>query len=142
MIVLDTNVVSELMRPSPDGRMLAWVDQWPSDRLWLTSMTAAELLAGVATLPGGARRQRLGQRVRELLTVVFVDRIAPFDQDAAAIYANVLRRRSEQGRPVGIADAIIAATALAAGAELLATRHTSDFTDTGVELFNPWRASD
>lgn len=138
MIVLDTNVVSELMRPSPAPAVLAWVDQHPADLLWLTSMTAAELLAGIAVLPNGARRRRLGKHVNTLLTDLFADRILSFDSAAATVYADLLERRQRSGQPISTADAIIAATCLAAGTELLATRNTTDFTGIGLPLADPW----
>ncbi len=141
MIVLDTNVVSELMRPTPDTRVRDWVDRHPTEDVWLTAMTAAELLAGVAVLPSGARKRHLGAALSTLLTELFASRILPFHDHAAVQYATVIARRREAGSPIGTADAIIAATCLAAGANQFATRNTADFTDLGLQLVNPWSAS-
>lgn len=139
MIVLDTNVVSELMRPSPAAQVVAWVDQQRAADLWLTSVTVAELLAGVAVLPAGARKQRLATLVQTLLTDLFADRVLPFDATAATAYAGIVAARRRAGSPIGTADAFIAATCLAVGVERLVTRNTSDFIDTGVPLLDPWQ---
>jgi len=139
--VLDTNVVSELMRPSPTPAVVEWLDRQPADEVWLTAMTAAELLAGVAQLPDGARKQQLATRVGALLTNVFAGRVLPFDALAAAAYAGVVSARRAAGSPVGTADAVIAATCLAAGADQFATRNTADFTGVGLELIDPWTFS-
>lgn len=138
MIVLDTNVVSELMRPVPCEAVLAWVDRQPAQQIWVTAMTAAELLTGVALLPPGARKQRLASHVRRLLAEVFAGRILSFDQDAAVAYAAVVATRRAVGSPIGAADAIIAASCLAAGAAALATRNTADFAGVGLTVVDPW----
>lgn len=140
MIVLDTNVVSELMRRSPSPQVRGWVDRHPAGELWLTSMIAAELLAGVATLPDGARKRKLGSRIGELLTDVFSERILPFDAAAAVAYARIVADRRAHGAPIGTADAVIAASCLAAGASRLATRNIVDFANTGLRLADPWTA--
>lgn len=136
--MLDTNVVSELMRASPAPVVVEWLDRQPASEVWLTAMTAAELLAGIATLPDGVRKQQLASRVTTLLTEVFASRILPFDVSAAAAYAAVVAARRAAGTPIGTADAIIAATCLAVGTARLATRNTADFTGIGLELVNPW----
>lgn len=137
MIVLDTNVVSDTMRPRPDAALLAWLDaQAPSD-LWLTSTVAAELMAGVARLPNGARRQQLAQGVTALLEQDFGQRVLVFDLAAASVYAELLAQRERAGRPISMADAQIAAVCLANNAAL-ATRNLKDFADLGLQLHNPW----
>lgn len=138
--MLDTTVVSELMRSSPAPEVVDWVDQQPAGQVWLTSMTAAELLAGVALLPDGARKRQLAARVQTLLGEVFANRILPFDAGSAVAYAGVVAARRAAGTPIGFADATIAATCLAAGCDVFATRNTTDFTGTGLKLTEPWTA--
>ena len=136
--MLDTNVVSELMRPSPTPAVVAWVDRQPAGEVWVTSMTAAELLTGVALLPDGVRKQQLAARMQTLLGEVFADRVLPFDARAAVAYAGVVYARRAAGTPIGAADVTIAATCLAAEADVFATRNTADFTGTGLSLVDPW----
>lgn len=139
MIVLDTNVVSELMRREPDRAVLAWVDQCPAERVFLTAITAAELLYGIARLPEGARKDILAVRTGELLDEDFVDRVLAFTVAAAAEYAGIVSSRERQGRPISMADAQIAAICRLHGAEL-ATRNVKDFADTGLRVVDPWTA--
>lgn len=138
MIVLDTNVVSEVMRPDPDARVLAWLDEQAADGVFLTAVTAAELLYGVERLPAGRRHSTLENAVGELLDIDFGGRIVPFDSLAAIEYARIVIERERYGRPIGMADAMIAAAALAAGIDTIATRNVADFRDTGVCLVDPW----
>ena len=140
MIVLDTNVVSELMRPAPDPGVLTWVDGQPADELYLTSMTAAELLYGVALLPPGRRREQLALKVGRLIDEVFEGRVIPFDSAASVDYARIAGTRERAGAPISVVDAVIAATAAAGGADTFATRNVSDFAGTGLTLVNPWGA--
>ena len=140
MIVLDTNVVSELMRKEPDRNVLAWVDQCPADLVFLTAITVAELLYGIARLPEGARRDLLTTKTRELFGGEFSGRILAFTGSAAVDYAKIVAARERRGRPIGMADAQIAAICLLHGAELL-TRNVKDFADTDVRVFNPWQAT-
>lgn len=140
MIVLDTNVVSELMRPKGDPRVVAWADALPADDLYLTAVTVAELRYGVQRLPDGQRRSDLAERLRRILAEGFAGRILPFDDDAAAEYAHVVVSREQRGLRTTMADAQIAAICRhrAAG---LATRNTRDFAHTGVRVIDPWRGS-
>jgi toxin FitB len=137
VIVLDTNVVSELMRPKPSAAVLDWVDRQPSAETYLTAITVAELLFGVARLPDGQRKNDLAALVEALLLEDFEHRISPFDETAAAHYADIVVRRERLGRPISTADAQIAATCRSHGA-VLATRNVDDFTDIAVEIINPW----
>lgn len=139
MIVLDTNVISELVRDRPDPGVLAWVDARPVADLHLTSVTVAELLYGVERLPPGRRRAGLGAAVGDLVTVDFAGRVLPFDTAAAVAYAQVVAERDRAGRPIGMADAMIAAVALEAGA-VLATRNVKDFAGVGIDLVDPWES--
>jgi toxin FitB len=137
VIVLDTNVVSELMRLKPAAAVLDWVDRQPADETYLTAITVAELLYGVARLPDGQRNTDLAVRVEALLAEDFEHRILAFDETAAAHYADIVVRREQLGRPISTADAQIAATCRSHGA-LLATRNVDDFIDTALEIVNPW----
>lgn len=140
MIVLDTNVVSELMRAVPDPTVMGWFNTQAADGLWLSSIVAAELLYGVARLPEGARKQQLARAITEMLEVDFSNRIVPFDLASASVYANLVARRERDGLAVAMADAQIAATCIAHGATL-ATRNQKHFADLGVPLINPWDAA-
>jgi toxin FitB len=137
MIVLDTNVVSELMRPEPDGRVVEWVDQFLYGEVFISVVTAAELFCGVARLPEGRRKELLAARVTELLDEDFNEQIMPFDHLAAGWYARVAAGREALGRPMSMADAQIAGTCLRYGVDL-ATRNVKDFADTGVTVLSPW----
>jgi len=137
MILLDTNVISELMKAMPDASVEAWVDSQPSAALFLTTITEAELRYGVALLPKGRRRDRIEDALATMLADDFAERILPFDSPAAIAYATVAARRRQAGRPMTQFDAQIAAIARSRGAAL-ATRNTADFEGCGVEIFNPW----
>lgn len=137
MIVLDTNVISELMRQAPDDGVVRWVDRYPSDEVFITAVTAAELAYGVARLPDGQRKTVLAARISELLTEDFQDQILPFDGVAAEHYAQIAATREAAGHPIGMADAQIAAICRRFAA-CLATRNVKDFVDTGIAVLNPW----
>lgn len=140
MIVLDTNVVSELIRSSPAPQVVRWVDDRDSRDVAITAVTAAELLAGVALFPAGRRRDELAEAVDRMVVDDFADRVLAFDLIAAGHYATVVSGRRSIGRPVTTADAQIAACCLSFGATL-ATRNTTDFDETGVDLVDPWTAT-
>ncbi|TDE96077.1 type II toxin-antitoxin system VapC family toxin [Occultella glacieicola] len=139
MIVLDTNVISEMTRPAPDPEVLRWLDDLEPGEAYLTVVTVAELLDGVERMPTGRRRSELAASVADLVDLDFVGRVLPFDVAASFRYATVLSVRRGLGRPIGMADAIIAGIALEAGATL-ATRNTRDFDGVGLPLVNPWTA--
>lgn len=139
MIVLDTNVLSELVRKRPDPGVLGWLDSFPSDEVATTAITAAELLYGVGRLSPGRRRSALLEAVNALLGEDLQGRVLPFDSAAAEHYAEVVADRERLGRPIGMADAQIAAVCHARGT-VLATRNIKDFTDTGVDLVDPWQS--
>jgi predicted nucleic acid-binding protein len=140
VIILDTNVVSELIRATPDPGVRAWVNSLPSTQIGTTAITAAELYYGVARLPAGQRRQRLAVAVSALLNDALRGRVVAFDERAARRYADVVTGRELAGRPIEVADAQIAAICREHGA-VLATRNVKDFEETGVELVDPWRAN-
>ena len=137
MIVLDTNVVAELMRPKPSPQVVAWADGLDPEAVAITAMNEAEILHGLARLPDGRRKQELQQRWDDLLQALFPGRVWAFNSKAAHWYAQLLSRRERMGKPIATADAVIAATVLAHG-NSLATRNLADFADLGLRLINPW----
>jgi toxin FitB len=140
VIVLDTNVVSELMRKVSEPEVVRWVDTFDAADVFLTSVTAAELMYGVARLPEGRRKERLSVNVRALLAEDFGDQILPFDELAAFEYADIVAARERSGRPISMADAQIAGICRRWSAGV-ATRNVGDFTDTGIQVVNPWAAA-
>jgi toxin FitB len=137
VIVLDTNVLSELMRDTPAVRVLQWIDAQETSSLAITSITAAELLYGLARLPDGARKADLASAIQPLVHEDFSGRVLPFDVRAAEQYADLVATREHQGRPVSMADGQIAAICRVHDAEL-ATRNLRDFDATGISVLDPW----
>lgn len=137
MIVLDTNVLSELMRRRPAVRVVRWVDEQDASRLAITAVTVAELLYGIARLADGARKTKLTGAVDALVREDFVGRVLPFDVAAAADYAELVAERERQGRPVSVSDGQIAAICRFHGAAL-ATRNVRDFDAIGIVVLDPW----
>ena len=137
MVLLDTNVVSDLMLVSPNPEVLAWVDNQPSRELFVTAITEAEVRTGIAFLPEGARRRGLVDAVERTLGSLFADRVLPFDSGAARAYADIAAARRAAGRPISQLDCQIAAIALARGMAV-ATRNVRDFSETGVDVIDPW----
>ena len=137
MILLDTNVISELMRPKPDPGVLAWADGLDPEAVAITAMNEAEILHGLARLPAGQRQVQLRQSWEALVAELFSGRIWPVTSEAAHWYAELLRQRERLARPMATADAVIAATALAHGVPL-ATRDVHDYAAIGLTLINPW----
>lgn len=138
MIVLDTNVISEPLRPAGAVKVREWLNAQSPETLYTTAINVAELLAGVALLPAGRRQRDLGERLRALLSRLFLGRISTFDLDAADAYARVARESSRAGKTVPHDDALIAAIARAHGF-VVATRNVSNFAGAGVRLIDPWR---
>lgn len=136
MIVADTNVVSELMRPEPDGAVVSWLDDHATDELRITAVTLAEILHGIARLPTGRRKRELRATADDVFGA-FAEGILPFDGAAAAIYADIVDRRERAGVPISAFDAQIAAICRSRRASL-ATRNVRDFNSTGVTVLNPW----
>lgn len=137
MIVLDTNVVSELMRDRPQPAVLAWLDRQPVSTLFVTAITEAELRYGVEILPAGHRRERLAAEIESTLREDFSRRILPFDSAAARAYATIMADRRATGRPIGQSDCQIAAIARSRGVPV-ATRDVTDFAGCGITVVNPW----
>lgn len=140
MIILDTNVISELTRAAPDPGVVSWVDSLPTEETAITAITAAELRYGVRRLPDGRRKTELSEAIHALINADFRDRVEPFDVLAADHYADVVIGRERVGHPISTSDAQIAAICRTLSATL-ATRNTSDFTGTGVSLINPWKTA-
>jgi predicted nucleic acid-binding protein len=138
VIVLDTNVISELARRVPDTGVLAWLDSLEISDVATTAVTAGELRYGIARLPDGHRKRELTVVIRGVLTEDFHGRVLPFDERSSVQYADIVADRERIGRPIGVADAQIAAICRDLGA-LLATRNTADFEETGIELVDPWK---
>ena len=137
MILLDTNVLSELMRPVPDPAVERWLAAQPDASLFISTITEAELRFGAALLPSGKRRSALTAEINGMLEEDFDGRILPFDRPAAQACAVIAADRHQAGRPISQADAQIAAIARSRGAAL-ATRNVLDFDGCGVEVINPW----
>lgn len=137
MILLDTNVVSELMRLEPAAGVVDWVNRQPGDEVWITAVTLAELLYGIGRLPVGNRRTVLAVELETMIADDLDHRVAAFDETAAAHYADIVVGRERAGRPISTADAQIAAIGRSHGA-ILATRNVDDFSGTGVTIVNPW----
>jgi predicted nucleic acid-binding protein len=137
MIVLDTNVLSELMRVEAEPAVIDWLDRQAPDALTITAVTVAELLYGIARLPDGNRKSRLRDAALQMLDEEFADRVLPFDENAAVHYAALVSQRERAGRPISMADAQIAAICRHHAATL-ATRNRKDFEGVDVVLANPW----
>jgi toxin FitB len=137
MIILDTNVLAELMKQVPDGKVLTWVTAQSAGDLYTTSVAEAEILHGVLSLPSGRRRKALEAAVAGIFEEVFSGRILPFGSEAALAYAQIAVERRKAGRPISAFDAQIAAIARSVGAAL-ATRNTTDFERCGIKIINPW----
>lgn len=140
MIVLDTNVLSELMRPRPAAAVVRWISGQSASSLCTTSITQAEILHGLALLPRGKRRSALQAAATAMFNEDFSGRILAFGSEAAPSYAQIAMDRRGLGRPISQFDAQIAAIVLSTGA-VLATRNGDDFTGCGIRVVDPWAPS-
>lgn len=139
MIVLDTNVLSELMNPQGSQTVKSWVDAQPRERLLTTTITQAEILYGIAILPEGNRKQRLQAAAQAAFNQEFLNQILLFDSQAAEHFATIAADRRRQGNPISQFDAQIAAICRTHQAAI-ATRNVDDFSDCGIAIVNPWEA--
>jgi predicted nucleic acid-binding protein len=139
MIVLDTNVLSELAKAVPDRAVMAWANSQFADELYATAISEAEMLFGIDLLPQGRRRGELERAVRDVFARLLKGRVLPFDRAAAEAYAMLASARRQRGRPVGTPDLQIASIAHARKASFIVTRNTADFADGGTPLINPWK---
>ncbi len=139
MILVDTNVLSELWRVAPDPGVLSWVDAQAMETLHLSAITVAELRFGVASMPEGRRRSIYQDRLEREVLPAFTGRVLPFDLDASQAYATLMARARREGKAISTADGYIAATA-ASRALMVATRDVAPFQAAGVKVINPWDA--
>src|SRR5260370_31080121 len=139
MIVLDTNVLSESMRPKPADSVRRWMEAQPRATLFTTSICAAEIFYGLALLPVGRRRLALEQVAAAIFEQEFSDRVLPFDSAAARAFAEIAPTRRQLGHPISEFDAQIAAIAYSRGAAV-ATRNLEDFAECGINVVSPWEA--
>jgi len=137
VILIDTNVVSEAMRPRPDRRVLEWLDAQAPETLYLSAVSLAELLLGIESLPTGKRREALAASLAGQIVGLFGERIVSFDLSAAQNFAQIVTRARRRGYPIAVADAQIAATA-ASRKFMVATRDEAPFQAAGIPVLNPW----
>lgn len=137
MILLDTNVLSELIKPHPSNRVVSWISNQPATSLFISTITQAEILYGIAILAEGKRKQILQETAMDMFSEDFSGRILPFDVNAGIAYAEIALSRHLTGRPISQFDAQIAAIARSRGGDI-ATRNIKDFQECGIKLINPW----
>ena len=140
MIVLDSNVLSALMRPDLNAAIVAWADRQPADSLWTASVCVFEVHFGIETLPAGRRREMLAERFGRLVSRALQGRVLPLDRPASIEAAAIAARQRALGRPVEVSDVLIAGTVRVRNATL-ATRNVPHFEHAGVHVVNPWDAS-
>jgi predicted nucleic acid-binding protein len=139
VIVLDTNVISEPVKPNADPVVAAWLDRQPKETLYLCAPVLMEMLLGIALLPDGKRKRGMATAVQALLANYFADRFLAFEREAAVAYASLSRRASAHGRSISVGDCQIAAIAAVHGFAV-ATRDTAPFLAAGVPIINPWKS--
>ena len=140
MIILDTNVLSELMRPAPEAAVVDWVATQSAASLFITTITQAEILHGILLLPQGRRRDEIEVAADMMFEEDFAGRILPFGSHAAHAYAEIAVARRQSGRPISQFDAQIAAIAKSTGAKV-ATRNVPDFEGCGIDVIDPWQST-
>lgn len=140
MILLDTNVVSEVMKPSPSVAVVDWLNTQASDRLYVSSVTLGEIEYGLRTLPDGRRGRDLRDRFQRFVASAFASRVLDYDEHASRHYGEIMALRKALGRPMSVPDGQIAAIAKVSGCAL-ATRNTPDFEHCGIELIDPFVSS-
>jgi predicted nucleic acid-binding protein len=137
MIVLDTNVLSEVLRPMPERRVMAWLDEQPRASMFTSAITQGEILYGILLMPDGQRRRNLWDAAVSIFADDFSGHVLSFDADAASFYAEIAASRRATGRRISQCDAVIASIARSRGATL-ATRDVKDFEGCGIDVVNPW----
>lgn len=137
MILLDTNVISEVMKLRPEAAVMAWIDAHDGYDLCTCTIVAAEIFSGLDLMPAGRRQVQLREKTEFMFSNLFAGRILGFDLPAARAYGTILKSRKVIGRPIDQTDAFIGAIALANGTKL-ATRNTSHFGEIGIDVVNPW----
>jgi predicted nucleic acid-binding protein len=141
MIILDTNVVSEPLRPRPDRHVLEWLDRQAPATLYLTTISVAELWTGIEVLPAGKRRTQLHNAMTKEVLPLFEGRVLAFDPEAAVTFARIFSKAQAAGNPMDFADCAIAAIATT-HRFILATRNSRDFKESGVKLLDPWSTAE
>lgn len=137
MIILDTNVVSEVLKPMPDAKVMAWLDALPEENLFLTAVSIAELRSGVEIMPDGRRKENLRGRMSAMLVATFEGRILPFDAAAAEAYARIASETRRNGCTISVFDCQIAAIARSRAFDV-ASRDAAPFREAGIAVINPW----
>lgn len=137
MILLDTNVISELVRPLPDRAVTEFLRREAPETLFTAALCEAEIHHGLARMPSGRGRDELAERIASFRSAAFPGRVLPFDSVCATPYGEIRASREAAGKPIAVEDAMIAATAHADGA-MVATRNVTDFADCGIGVINPW----
>ena len=137
MLILDTNVISELMNPQGSQTVKSWVNSQPRDRLFTTTITQAEILYGIAILPAGNRKKQLQDAAHRVFNEAFLNHLLVFDSESAANFASLSTDRRRQGNPISQFDAQIAAICRTHQAAIV-TRNVDDFLNCQIELINPW----
>ncbi len=137
MILLDTNVVSEVMKVAPSASVLRWLDDQSSSAVYVSAVTVGEIEYGLRTLPDGRRRLQLKERFEQFIALAFAQRVLGYEEAAARLYGEIMGLRKELGRPMSVPDGQIAAIARSHGLSI-ATRNTRDFEECGVDLLNPF----
>jgi len=141
MILLDTNVISELIKVEPYQAVLDYVGSLAPDTIFTAAVCEAEIRYGLARMPPGRKRDDLTARITTFFEAGFENQVLPFDHACTLFYGEIRNAREASGKPVTIEDAMIAATARAHGVHMIATRNTKDFSNCGVTLINPWLTS-
>jgi len=137
VIILDTNVISEIIRAEPSPAVMNWMESQSRAMLFTTTLTRAELLYGMAILPDSPRKMEKERIIKDILNIDFHEKMLPFDKDAADCYAEITAVRKKSGSPISQFDAMIAAITQSRGAKL-ATRNIKDFIHCGISIINPW----
>jgi predicted nucleic acid-binding protein len=141
VILVDTNVISELVKVEPNPAVNAYLVDLAVETVFTASVCEAEIRYGLARMPSGRKRDELIARVATFFDAGFQDQVLRFDRVCAALYGEIRQAREAVGRPMTVEDAMIAATARAYGMQAIVTRNTKDFEDCGIELIDPWRTS-
>ena len=138
-MILDTNIISEMMRPKPTASVMHWLNQQDASELFVSTVTVGEIMHGLEALPAGQRRRRLEAGFERLIREAFDTRLLIFDEDVARHYGRLMAAQRKMGKPLSALDAQIAATALA-HRMAIATRNVKDFADSGLAITNPFYA--
>ncbi len=137
MILLDTNVISEVMKVAPSANVLKWLNDQSSSAVHVSTVTVGEITYGLRILPDGRRRHQLKEKFEQFIALAFAQRVLGYDEAAARLYGEIIRLRKELGRPMSVPDGQMAAIARCHGLSV-ATRNAGDFEDCGVDLLNPF----